>query len=240
MRVYFVRHGQAGTRTAYDALSSVGKQQSRLLGEYFAVQKIQFAAACSGTLQRQRETSVEVAEAYERAGLEFPTIVAVPGWDEFDLDAVYRSLAPVLRDNDEAFRREHEAMLAEIEAAGEDGAARVHRRWTPCDLKVVQAWVSGQYPCEGESWEQFRERVVAQRYALPGNSDDNLIVFTSATPIGVWSALAMDIIDARAMRLAGVLLNSSFTLLEVRGDEFRLHCLNATPHLWNPELRTAR
>ena len=56
-RVYLVRHGQAGTRKAYDSLSELGRRQARLLGEYFVSEKIQFAAAYSGALVRQQETA---------------------------------------------------------------------------------------------------------------------------------------------------------------------------------------
>jgi len=36
--VYLVRHGQAGTREAYDSLSELGQRQARLLGEHFISQ----------------------------------------------------------------------------------------------------------------------------------------------------------------------------------------------------------
>ena len=60
-RVYLVRHGQAGTRKAYDALSELGRRQARLLGEYFVSEKIHFAGAYSGALLRQEETAAEVS-----------------------------------------------------------------------------------------------------------------------------------------------------------------------------------
>ncbi len=41
-RIYLVRHGQAGTRKAYDAFSDLGRRQARLLGEYFVSEKIHF------------------------------------------------------------------------------------------------------------------------------------------------------------------------------------------------------
>ena len=43
--VYLIRHGQAGLRHNYDALSDLGRTQARLLGEYLAAQKIQFSAS---------------------------------------------------------------------------------------------------------------------------------------------------------------------------------------------------
>ena len=71
-RVYLVRHGQAGTREAYDSLSDLGRRQARLLGEYFVSEKIHFAGAYSGTLVRQQETAMEVEAVYREARVCFP------------------------------------------------------------------------------------------------------------------------------------------------------------------------
>jgi hypothetical protein len=68
----------------------------------------------------------------------------------------------------------------------------------------------------------------------------NIVVFTSATPIGIWTAAAMDIEDGRAMRLAGVLRNASYTVLRLRDGQLRLDSFNAIPHLTQLELRTYR
>ena len=65
-------------------------------------------------------------------------------------------------------------------------------------------------------------------------------MFTSATPIGVCSASTMELQDALAMWLAGVLMNASFTSLRVREDEVRLFSLNNAPHLGEASLRTFR
>jgi broad specificity phosphatase PhoE len=117
----------------------------------------------------------------------------------------------------------------------------VNRRWLPCDVQVVQAWVRGRHPYDGESWPAFRERVMGCREKLPAaGRDESIAVFTSATPIGIWAALAMDIHDARALRLAGALHNASCTVLRLHEGELRLHSFNTIPHLTDPELRTYR
>lgn len=227
-RIYLVRHGQAGTRKSYDALSDLGRRQARLLGEHFASQGNRFTSAVSGGLTRQRETAAEVSAAFS----EFPEITIDEGWNEFDLDHVYRELAPVLCEEDPDFRREFEAMQAD---AGAD------RRWTASDLKIVRAWIRGHERFRGETWPAFRERIVACRagFRNPPPDDQNLIVFTSATPIGIWAALGMDVDDHRAMRLAGVLHNASFTVMRLRGEQLQLHTFNAVPHL-EPSLWTYR
>ena len=239
--LYLIRHGQAGTRHAYDALSPLGRRQARLLGEYFVSREIRFAAAYAGGMSRQQETAREVAEAYAAAGAGFPGIVTERGWDEFDLNGVFTAIGPLLAAADPEFRREYELLLAQMEAQRDEHTAEVHRRWSPCDVKIIEAWISGRYPYAGESWDVFRERVAA---CLPPDGtearDANIAIFTSATPTAVWAARALDIYDGRVMRLAGVLWNSSYTVLRLRGEQLRLFTFNAAPHLLGPELRTHR
>jgi broad specificity phosphatase PhoE len=240
-RIYLVRHGQAGTREAYDSLSDLGRRQARLLGEYFVSEKIHFRSAYSGALVRQQETACEVSAVYAEAGVSFPEIVREPGWNEFDLTHVYRALAPRLCAEDPEFERQYQELLTQARTAAEQPEASVNRRWLPCDVKVVEAWTQGRHAYDGETWQAFRERVIGCRLNLqPAERDQNIAVFTSATPIGIWTALAMEIHDERAMRLAGVLLNASCTVLRLHDDELRLHSFNAIPHLCEPGLRTYR
>jgi broad specificity phosphatase PhoE len=240
-RVYLVRHGQAGTRAEYDSLSDLGRKQARFLGEFWASQRMDFAAAFTGTLSRQQQTANETAAAYAAGGRPFPAIVRDCGWNEFDLAEVYRALAPQLCAEDAVFRSEYEAMEQQARDNADEPGAAVHRRWMRCDRQLVSAWISEQYRYEGESWAAFRERVLECRLRLGHfGRDDHIAVFTSATPIGVWTAKALDIEDARAMRLAGVLLNSSVTMLRVLPGELRLHSFNVVSHLSNPELHTYR
>jgi broad specificity phosphatase PhoE len=240
-RVYLVRHGQAGTRKSYDALSELGRRQARLLGEYFVSEKIQFEAAYSGALLRQQETADEVSTIYREAGVYFPEIVREPNWNEFDLTHVYRALAPRLCAEDPEFALQYQELVAQARAAAEQPEAAVNRRWLPCDVKVVEAWMAGRHAYDGESWHAFRERVAGCRRKLePADRDANIVVFTSATPIGIWTALAMDIHDGRALRLAGVLHNASCTVIRCHDGGLRLHSFNAIPHLCEPGLRTYR
>lgn len=240
-RVYLVRHGQAGTREAYDSLSALGKRQARVLGEYFLSEGIQFAAIFSGTLARQAQTALEVKTAYHDAGARFPEIAWDCGWNEFDLAGIYRDLAPRLCEDDAAFAREYRELAAQARAAADVHAAPVNRRWLPCDTKLVEAWIAQRYTCDVESWDAFQARVMDCRSRLSAiGGDASVLVFTSATPIGIWTALAMDIRDQRALRLAGVLRNASLTTVRLRDGQVRLDSFNSIPHLAAPELRTFR
>ena len=239
-RVYLVRHGQAGTREEYDTLSELGKRQARLLGEYFVSEGTRFAAAFSGTLARQAQTAAEVKAAFADAGAWFPEIVWDCGWNEFDLAGIYRVLAPRLCEEDAEFEKEYREVVAQARAAAGRHDAVVNRRWMPCDTKLVEAWIAQRYACDIETWPEFRERVTERRSRLAAAGGDSIVVFTSATPIGIWTAMAMEIHDQRAMRLAGVLRNASYTEMRLRNGQIRLDTFNAIPHLGKAELRTYR
>jgi broad specificity phosphatase PhoE len=239
--VYFIRHGQAGTRESYDSLSELGRRQARLLGGYLAAEGVEFAAAYAGGLARQQQTAAEVAAAYADAGLAFPERTVDAGWDEFDFHHVYREIAPLMCADDEEFRREHEEMLAEASANAGDHAAEVHRLWRASDTKVMDAWVAGRYPYAGESWGQFVARVAACRLERADvQPRRNVAVFTSAVPTAVRTARALEAPDAHIPRLAAVLLNTAYTVLQLREEGTLLLTFNALPHLRAPELRTRR
>ncbi|HEV2707112.1 MAG TPA: histidine phosphatase family protein [Pyrinomonadaceae bacterium] len=239
--IYFIRHGQAGTRDSYDSLSDLGRRQARLLGEYFVSQGIEFASVYAGALMRQQQTAVEVGGAYRDAGLPFPDLTLDAGWDEFDFHHIYREIAPLLSEDDADFRREYEAVCEQVRASAGAHDAEVHRSWRASDTKIVEAWVGGLYPYAGESWEQFVERVSACRLpAVATQPRQNVAVFTSATPTAIWTGRALDISDGRVRRLASVLENTSYTVLQMRGEELLLLTFNAVPHLHSAELRTRR
>lgn len=236
--VYLIRHGQAGTRQHYDTLSTLGRQQARLLGDYFAGQNLQFHAAYTGGMERQQQTAAQVLAAYRDAGLPFPEIETHDAWREFDLDHIYGAMAPQLCAADAAFKLEYEAMREQARAHAGDPTAEVHRRWSPCDRKVVEAWLHARFPYEGESWTAFQQRVSTAPF--PDENGVNIAVFTSATPTAIWAGRALDIHDTRALRIAGVLHNASITVLRVRGGEVRLFSMNEVPHLPRMEWRTHR
>lgn len=237
--VYFFRHGQAGTREKYDALSQVGERQAELLGRYLASERLEFRRVYSGAMQRQRMTAAGVAAAYRSAGIAFPEPQVLNALNEFDLDHVYSEFAPLLSRDDEKFSREYQAMLEQIRASQGKPEADVHRKWSPCDIQVVDSWIRSRYPYSGESWDAFRARVGSCRPALNGD-EGNIAVFTSATPTAIWAALALEIHDERILPLAGALYNTSITVLRLRGSQLRLFSFNGIPHLTDAVLRTHR
>jgi len=215
----------------------LGRRQALLLGGYFRAQEIRFSAAYSGTLARQHMTAEEVLSAMDPA----PAITLDPGWNEFDLSGVYQELAPLLASEDQDFRREYEEMRRALSASRGAHDAPVHRRWNDCDKKVVRAWIEARFPYSGESWNTFEQRIHSALARVAGSGHDgDVILFTSATPIGVCAARTLEICDGRAMWLAAVLFNGSISTIRIRQDELRLFSFNTTPHLDDASLRTFR
>lgn len=236
--LYLIRHGQAGTREEYDRLSSLGQAQARALGLWLAREGVRFDSVWSGGLRRQRETAATVLGAMAATGVPQPEPRRDPRWDEFDLDAVYESVAPRMAAEDPVFRSHLQALRQAVAS----GDAKIHRTWTPSDTAVVQAWVAGRYSSTCESWAEFTARVqsAAREPLAAAQSGHRVAVFTSATPVAVTMGLALPLTGSDMMELAGAALNSNVTLLNVNGDQPRLFVFNGTAHLESPELRTFR
>jgi broad specificity phosphatase PhoE len=237
--LYLIRHGQAGTRGHYDALSDLGRHQAYLLGQHLAAQNVPFQAFIAGCLNRQQQTAAEVRRAYREAGVPVPDIVSDPAWNEFDMTGVFREFAPRLSEDDPQFKQDYDELLRKL--ADADADAPIQHQWTGCDTQAMRAWMEGRYPCRTESWEAFRQRILNGRQSLaaypPG---DPVAIFTSAAPIAIWVAHALGVADGKVMPLAGVMYNSAVTTMRLREDGPMLFTFNGVPHLGHPHLRTLR
>ena len=238
---FFIRHGQAGTRLQYDALSDLGHQQCRLLGEYLARQAITFSHIIVGGLARHNQTAASVLDAYQADGVTIPDPQVDHDWNEFDLDAVYQSIAPRLAKDDAAFAGAYAAMQQQIDDQGAVAQSLINRRWNPCDSAVIRAWVDARYPVEGETWAAFRDRIRgALAKLVTANPDGNVAIFTSATPTALSLAQAMEIGEHKMFGLAGVMINSAVSVIRLKDGELRTFSFNTVPHLEDAALRTHR
>ena len=235
--LYLIRHGQAGTRAHYDALSELGHRQAYLLGQYLAAQKVQFKALIAGCLNRQQQTAAGVWRAYREAGVAIPDIVSDPLWNEFDMTAVFSEFAPRLCESDARFKQDYEELFRKLE----DQDSPIHHAWTECDTQAMLAWMEGRFPCRTESWVDFCRRVLSPRVSLAEHQPGEAVaVFTSASPIAICTAAAFGLADSHILRLAGVIYNTSVTTLRVRGGDLTLFSYNGVPHLNDAQLRTFR
>ena len=87
----------------------------------------------------------------------------------------------------------------------------------------------------------FYESIASCRNGMGDSlSRENIVVFTSATPIAIWTGMSLEISDHRLMQLAGALYNASYTVIRLREKQLRLFSFNSTPHLSPSELLTHR
>ena len=228
--ITLIRHGQAGSRLAYDDLSEIGHEQARALGQWFAGRGVRFDAIVTGGLNRQRMTARGILAAMDAPH----EVVIDERWSEFDLDQVYAGIGPLLAREDERFRLDYEQLQREVI----DPASSAHRHWRHCDVMVVRAWIEARFEFAGESFADFCSRVREALLALP--SDGNVAVITSATPIAVSAGVALDLAPRRVMQLAGAQRNTGFSEMDLRPGDPRLVSFNNVPHLRDTRLKTLR
>lgn len=236
--LYLVRHAQAGTRLDYDTLSETGVDQARRLGKHLHTQKLDLTRVIAGGLKRQQETARIVETMFRAAGLAMPSIEIDPEWSEFDLDAVYREVAPLLAEEDEEFREHH----AQMELVMADASHPVHRKWTPGDIAIIKCWMDGRFPVKStETWIEFQGRIGGAFDRLVNQAGrGNVMVFTSATPVGIAMSRVLGLEPRVAMRLAGSLMNTSISTVRHRPGDLSMFNFNSVGHLPDPRLHTFR
>jgi broad specificity phosphatase PhoE len=228
--ITLIRHGQAGSRLAYDELSEIGQEQARALGQWFAVHGVRFDAIVTGGLNRQRMTARGITAAMG-ASLD---VTVDERWSEFDLDQVYAGIGPLLAHEDERFRLDYAQLQREVI----DPESSAHRNWRHCDVMVVRAWIDGRFQFAGESFADFGARVREALLELP--PEGHVAVITSATPIAVSAGVALDLAPRRVMQLAGAQRNTAFSEMDLRPGDPLLVSFNNVPHLQDGRLRTLR
>ena len=239
--IILVRHGQASfLEKDYDKLCPNGEAQSRLLGEYWARRGVVLGGIYSGPRVRQLETSRIVAEAYRRAGVDFPETVVMSEFDEYQAEAVMRECLPQL------LRRN--AAIRELRRAYEESSKSTHsddRRKTFQKLfeAVISKWVAGEVTATGIGpWHDFCLRVdrgLAQvvRDTPPAAT---AVVFTSAGTIGAAMRRALHLSAEDTLQLTWMSRNASITSFLASGERFALSTFNTHPHLDGDGLLTYR
>ncbi len=237
--IYFIRHGQAGARDAYDQLSALGQQQAVLLGEYFAQQGLRFDQVVTGSLQRQRHTAQLVLQQMPLQQMDNERAPQLDvRWDEFSLSEVYQGMLPLLLRDDATFAADYATMQATLRAEPHAVRGAVGR----CDRAVIEAWMNARFDeYQGETWATFRARVQGALPALIEIAPEQTVaVFTSATPIALAVSSVLNLSNDKTLGLMAMVQNSSVTTLRVREGEAWLFGFNATPHLPDAAMRTFR
>jgi len=223
--IYLVRHGQASFGTDnYDRLSATGREQVRLLGQFFAESAERIDRIYTGGLQRQRETAEIVAEALGAAAVA-PPIQVEPAFDEYDSDVMLRQFAASLD-------------AAELEAAGWPAARHDRRKFQLFLERAALAWVEARIEARDMlPWKGFHGRIVAALDSLmrtEGRSK-TLLVSTSGGVIGTAVAHVLGLSNHMGIELNWAVHNASITRLVYSTEKVSLSMFNALPHLDRPE-----
>jgi len=227
--IYLIRHAQAGSRDNYDVLSELGHEQAHLLGEHFAREAVNIGAVYAGGMRRQSHTAEIACEVMANKGLSVPGIVVDEGWNEFSLISVYRAIAKRMMEESAEFERDYREMQDAIRRDPHTTGGATGR----CDAAIIRAWMSNRYDdYQGEGWSAFRKRIQGCGLRLSNNnSEKSILVFTSATPVAILSAAALELNDEKLLSILGVIYNTSITIIRPRESDLRMFTFNSTPHL---------
>jgi broad specificity phosphatase PhoE len=234
-RLLLVRHAQASfLQPDYDKLSPLGERQARILGEYWAGQRLAFHRAGTGPRVRQKQTANIVGDAYARYGVSFPQATIMPEFDEFDGEALLRCALPSLLENN--------PHICDLYSSFTNSCGETRSRNFQRFFEVfVAEWVN-RNPCFAgvESWSEFSGRVNdgISRFISDSGHGVTTVVFCSGGPIAVAVQRALHLAPADALRIMWMGWNCSITEFLFSGDRFTLAMFNALPHLTDPALLT--
>ena len=233
-----VRHGQASFLSEnYDRLSTLGKKQARLLGEYWCDQGLVLDAIYSGTLKRQVDSAEMVRAVYRQRGLACPDIRTLPGLNEYQAEEFLYNHLDELREIDPKLNAQYQ----DFEEASEDKER--FRSYQKMFETAMKHWLEGQFELSKvESWKAFVSRVESaiRQMTDRAGKGKHIAAFTSGGTIGVAVQYALDTFPEKTLQLSWMLKNSSLTTFLFTKNRFTLSSFNETPHLSNREDWTYR
>jgi broad specificity phosphatase PhoE len=217
--LYLIRHGQASFGTDnYDQLSAVGREQSAILGTYFAALGEPIHRIYTGNLERQRATAQLVADALAP---DSPPLSIEPAFDEYESESILHTFAASLSP-------------AQLEEAGWPGLRTDRRRFQFFLERAARAWVDAQIAADAMlPWRSFHGRIVAavERIMREEGRGKTLLVSTSGGVIGTIVAHVLGLANHLGIELNWAVHNASITRLIYNADKISLSMFNGLPHL---------
>lgn len=233
--IYLIRHGQASFGAEnYDVLSPLGVQQAEILGDYLIETGVTLSACFSGEMLRQTDTALIALSRFTDARLATPVLTIDRAFNEIDVGAVIRLIAPKMI--------EQEANALESLRNPLQDTAEFQRLFAI----IMQRWAteSDDIP-EHLRWSTFTQTVNAglQRVLDNAAANDHIGIFTSGGTITAFLHLLTGIIPSKAFDLNWHIVNTSLSRLKFRDDSVVLTSFNSHAHLdllKNKELITYR
>ncbi len=208
--LYLVRHGQASFGAAdYDQLSALGQQQSRRLGAWFRSQGARFDAVFTGTLRRHAQTLAGIEEGLQVRH----EAVALPGLDEFDSEALVRTVhaGPIAPARTPAQVREHFRLLR----------------------RGLRQWMAAATQPEGmPSHADFVAGVVAALdHVRDAHAGQRVLIVSSGGPIATAIGQVLGLGAEATIELNLHIRNSALSEFKVGPKRHTLITFNTLPHL---------
>ncbi|MCZ8343117.1 MAG: histidine phosphatase family protein [Leptospira sp.] len=232
--LYLVRHGQADRLGKnYDTLTELGRLQSKLLGEYFLSQRIEFDSVYTGALNRQKQTAEGIISAFETERFCIPAPLEESAWDEFD-SKLWLGLAAKIRSVDLKFAELYEA----YKSAWEQGSEKTRDYFQELIQIVLKKWVGADFgDTEPYTFLEFIEKVQSGFFQIPKDVKSTLVV-SSSTPIAIAMGLACDLEPKQIPIFMKSITNTSLSIFKRKGEIWEPISWNAVPHLKDPDLIT--
>lgn len=207
--LYLVRHGQASFGADnYDQLSSLGRQQGQLLGEYFAEREIAFDHVLLGTMHRHRQT----AEAICQGASEGASFTEHRGLNEYDFVALMNSLG-----------EEHH----ELKLLAKKGMKDFYRALRQVLALWMEDRLKGPIP---ETWSEFQQRVAAARKHIQGLKGQRILAVSSGGVIAAMAQQTLGAPHAAVIALNMQINNCSFSRYFFNAESFHLATFNSIPY----------
>jgi len=221
--IYLIRHAQASFGSPdYDQLSEIGRRQAAILANHLEERGVQFDAIYSGGQRRHEQTLAALEARLSAAGIPWPPVTATPAFNEYDSEAILKTLIPLMISERPGFENDVSRMVQD------------KRSFQKVFGQVMLKWVEDEYPVNGlETWKTYGDRVMSGLEALMDRegAGKQVAVFTSGGAISVCVQKALHLTDTLSLNLAWQIMNTSITRLKYSGSRLMLFGFNEVAHL---------
>ena len=206
--LYLVRHGQASFGADdYDNLSTLGRQQSVRLGEYWRAKGMTFDAVLVGTLKRHAQTLDGVLEGLGTSA----TPVQWPGLNEYDSAAVIATIhpEPLQKPDTPELYRHHFRLLRD----------------------ALTQWMNGVTSPKGmPSYVEFQKGVTSALDHVRTQYEGNVLMVSSGGPISTAVGHVLGTTPETTIELNLRIRNASITEFAFTPKRHMLVTYNTLPH----------
>lgn len=232
-KLYLIRHAQASyMSTNYDQLSELGYEQSTILGQFLAGQKIRFDKIYLGPLLRHRQTLDQVKKVFVERNIEYPVEELMPELDEHKGPEVLKMVLPLLR--------EKYPVIDQWASQGHSNPEASKKNSLKVFDMAMEKWAAGElddfHPEHLPNWVQFRSQVnTALTKLMEAHKNDsgiNVLAFTSGGTISAFTGHVLGMTDERkVMSLNGLVYNTSISEYIFSKDKINVLGFNNAGHL---------